>query len=458
MGGWMQSLASMSSKDSTPATGVRLNWHRVSFIVALNLGAGMSPRCFATSLLDEDVGYYGSALLYVSTCLVSLFVSCPVVMTLGQRRGLSVGMFLYSVYDGLFALATALPRGSVGQWVVFLPASCLGGLAASLIWTAQGGYFGRSVAALAEATEMVRQNASAEQGSIFAVYFLIFEGCFKLMSAYALSKHLPPVLIFAACLLIGVATSLGAFTFADLGGNSAAGVSRPSTREKLLNAVRLWSDPVLWCLAPTNLTFGFTAAFLHGYVNANFTKPQLGSEYAGYFAAAVAFLAAVLSQGMGFASVCAGKGCFVLLGSACFLAIAGILLMADLSNWGLWLVVPYALQGVGRAVYESTNRGVWADLFPGAKSEGAFANLMVQTTLSVALTFLFSAKLPRSVLAAMIFSLAGAALPGYLLAHHLRRRKEQLPSYSMEADEAGDADAGPDKVPKAACEAAAAEV
>lgn len=421
------------SQDSTSAA-VRRNWHRLSIFVALNQGCVTTPRCFATSLLDQDVGFYGSALLYIFTCLCSLFVSCPLLTSLGQRYGLFLAMVLYSLYVGLFALATSLPAGSDGQWATFLPASCLGGAAASLLWTAQGGYFGRSVTALTEAAQLSRQSATAEQASVFAAYFLAFEGSFKLLSACALSYDLPPFAVFMVCLGFGAASSLGAFTLLDFGGGQA-GLARPSTSEKLLGAVRLWADPVLWCLAPTNLTFGFSAAFLHGYVNARFTKPQLGAEFAGYFAAATAFLAAVLSQGFGLASVRTGsKGPFVLLGSGCFLAIALVVSMADLSSWGLWLVVPYALQGCGRAVYESTNRGVWADLFPGAAAEGAFANMMVQTTLSFAFTFFFSAKLPRSVSAAVILALAAVTLPGYLLAHMLRRRKEHLSPYGSETD------------------------
>merc|ERR1712194_298975 len=84
----------------------------------------------------------------------------------------------------------------------------------------------------------------------------------------------------------------------------------------------------------------------------------------------------------------------------------------------VWLnsKVPYVLQGCGRAVYESTNRGIFADFFPGEKANGAFANQMLQSTLSFTLCFFFSAALPIPVLAAIIFALAGIAFPAYILA------------------------------------------
>jgi len=43
-------------------------------------------------------------------------------------------------------------------------------------------------------------------------------------------------------------------------------------------------------------------------------------------------------------------------------------------------MVFYILQGMGRGVYESTNKGIFADFFPGEKSVGAFANCMMQNT------------------------------------------------------------------------------
>lgn len=51
--------------------------------------------------------------------------------------------------------------------------------------------------------------------------------------------------------------------------------------------------------------------------------------------------------------------------------------------------VLYVLQGVGRAVYESTGKGVFADFFPG-DAAGAFANNMLQNATAFALCFFLS--------------------------------------------------------------------
>lgn len=413
-----------SSKVSAAA--IRMNWQLLSVLVAVNHGCVTTPLIFATTLLDKQVGYYGSALLYVFTCLCSLFVSIPTVMALGHRLALFLAMFLYSTYVGLFALATALPAGSPGQWLVFLPASCTGGVAASLLWTSQGGYLGRSVNVLMEATGCDIQSATSKHTSVFAVYYLMFEVAFKLLSSVALQFELQAWAIFVVCLLFGLASAAGAFALYNYG--LAPGAVRPSVSGKLLAALALWSDPALWCLSPTNLTFGFAAAFLNGYVNVTYTKVQLGTEFVGYFSTATAFLAAVFSQAFGFAAVRLGrKGPFVLIGSLCFIAIPALVLTIGLDNWNYGLIAPYILQGCGRAVYESTNKGVFADFFPDSKSEGAFANQMMQATLSFTLAFFFSAALPRSALAAIILVLAGVTFPGLLLAHRLRQPRRRKP-------------------------------
>jgi len=404
---------------------IRLNWHLTSVLFSVNHGCATTPLIFATSLLDKDVGYHGSALLYVSTCLSSLFVSVPIILTMGQRGGLFLAMMLYSVYVGCFALATVMPMGSLGQWLVFLPASCVGGMAASLLWTAQGGYLDRSVRATMEATQKDRQSITSKHATVFAVYYLVLEVVFKLASSIALRNEWRPWVIFSVCLIVGIASALGTFTLRDLS-SADTGAAKPRFAGKVLAAVGLWSDPAIWCLAFTNLAFGCSAAFMNGYVNATFTEPQLGAEYVGYFATSTALVAALFSKLFGAASARLGrKGPFLLIGSLCFAAIPALVLSCGLDGWGVWLFVPYVLQGCGRAVYESTNRGVFADFFPGARSEGAFANQMVQATLAFAFCFFFSASMARSALAGVILALAVATFPGYLLAQGLRQRQQQ---------------------------------
>merc|ERR1712224_848905 len=62
-----------------------------------------------------------------------------------------------------------------------------------------------------------------------------------------------------------------------------------------------------------------------------------------------------------------------------------------MGGWGAGIVIFYIFQGLGRGVYESTNKGIFADFFPGEQSVGAFANCILQNTFASTVTFLIGA-------------------------------------------------------------------
>mmetsp|Transcript_77265 Transcript_77265/g.203410 ORF Transcript_77265/g.203410 Transcript_77265/m.203410 type:complete len:464 (-) Transcript_77265:59-1450(-) len=431
-------MADVEVQQRFSAATLRRNWHFTSVVFGINHGCATTPLIFATTLLDKDVGYTGSALLYVFTCLGSLFVSVPFVSSLGQRWGLFFGMAVYCLYVASFAAAAAVPKGSWEQWAFFLPGSCAGGIAASVLWTAQGSYIDRHATALVASSggELDRQQATASLASTFAVYYLLLEVVCKLGASIALRYQVQTWLIFTVSLVLASTAAAASLWVRTLGPTADAasaaanptlelGSRKPQVCGKLLKATALWSDPSLWLLSLTNLTFGFAAAFMNGYVNAAYTKPQLGAEWVGFYATATALTGAVASHFFGMAARHFGsKGPFILVGSLCFLAIPALVLFVGLDDWQYWLVVPYVLQGCGRAVYESTSKGVFADFFPGDKAEGAFANSMMQTTLAFAFCFFFSSVLPREALAAIVFALAGLTFPAYLQARRLRQRQQ----------------------------------
>merc|ERR1719261_913055 len=92
---------------------------------------------------------------------------------------------------------------------------------------------------------------------------------------------------------------------------------------KALAAVELMPDVRVWLLSFTNLTFGFSAAFMNGYVNEHYVK-----ESTVFSETAIGFLSAITATTAGFsAPVFArlsqrfGKGWVVFLGALCFMTI-----------------------------------------------------------------------------------------------------------------------------------------
>merc|ERR1719238_2659783 len=62
-------------------------------------------------------------------------------------------------------------------------------------------------------------------------------------------------------------------------------------------ALKLWSDPKIWLLSGSNITFGFSAAYLGGYINANWQHEALKSDdFIGFLGAIICLIATISSK------------------------------------------------------------------------------------------------------------------------------------------------------------------
>ena len=393
---------------------VRSNFSFMSICFALNHGVVTTPLAVATTLLQLDVANFGNALLYTVTLVSSLFLGAPTVGKFGPKGGLVFGMFFYCVYIGFFALSLLYTDSTQ---LLFTVGSACGGLAAGVLWTAQGAYFASSATQLAKSTEQTREGATAELSSQFAFYYLLLEVFSKLgfsaLQALGLQVSQIGLIYFAAgaCSLIGI-TQVYEF-------RSSSDATDPLS--KALAAVSLWSDPTLWLLAPTNLTFGFCAAYMNGFVNARYASQELGAEYVAFLGAVTALTAAALAKAYGPLGAQIGKGPIITAGAACAFAIPA-LTWQGCTGWGWLLLSLYLLQGSFRAVYESTNRATFSDFFPGKKSEGAFANCMLQSSMGFATCFFLQNSLSSTELSTIVLALALLTPVGYLLASSMRSK------------------------------------
>merc|ERR1719261_1021883 len=113
---------------------------------------------------------------------------------------------------------------------------------------------------------------------------------------------------------------------------------------KVLAAVELMPDVRVWLLSFTNLTFGFCAAFMNGYVNEHYVK-----DSTAFNATAIGFLTAITAITAGFSapvfakmSARIGKGWVVFLGSLAFMAIPLCVIFADVERWGVGILLFFA--------------------------------------------------------------------------------------------------------------------
>jgi len=417
---------------------LRNNFWLMAFTFSVNHSTVTTPFVFASSVLLEDVGFVGNAILNFGTMLSSLFVAPYVWTSLGSKGGMLVGMTLYAVYVACSAVAASncghfgedtnghriCKESTTAQWGTFVVGSIIGGLGAGILWLSEGAFFAATSEVLAEVENKPAPTLTAELAGRFAIVYLVFEVLAKL-GATGLSKagmSFPAIFFIYAGLAVAAAV---VFCFAKPVVSTKPGPT-PSLCGKVTAAVSLWPDVKIWLLAFTNLTFGFAAAFMNGYVNATFTSKQLGTGTVGTLASVTALVAA----GGSFAfAMLPSKLLAVFLGSVCFFGIALICLIdragaIELEHWGWGLVVLYILQGLGRGVYESTNKGIFADFFPGPLSPGAFGNCMMQSTAAFTICFLLSGDFAAE-LVWVVLVLSSCTAPALAIAQLLKSRQSK---------------------------------
>eukprot|EP00927_Polykrikos_kofoidii_P060040 TRINITY_DN55113_c0_g1_i1.p1 TRINITY_DN55113_c0_g1~~TRINITY_DN55113_c0_g1_i1.p1 ORF type:complete len:469 (+),score=61.87 TRINITY_DN55113_c0_g1_i1:181-1587(+) len=431
--------SSSSLSDYMPSDVLQRNFRWFAIWFALNHATVTTPLVVATSLLDKRIANIGNGFLYVATCLTTLFIAAPLVSQLGPKKALIVGMVLNCVYCVSFTInavfeehCTSCPSARTDPAVslcasFWLFGSVAGGIGFGVVWTAQGSFFAGSATSLARDAGMTREMSTASLAGKFSFIFLTFEVVAKAIFSVLQSVLLSVITVGTIFSAFAIFATVMTTTILPVGGMATLERDRVGFLDKFTATVSLWGDPVIWLLSPTNFTFGFCAAFMNGYVNAAFVKDELGKESVAMLSAFTVLVAAVVSRVL---SYIGSKGAVLQIGGLCFMCIPLSMLLfipcfGDVvcdSGWGWGIAALFALQGAGRAVYESTNRAVFADFFAGLQHDGAFANCTLQSSLAFALCFFLQAALSKGRnLAMAVVALAATMLLSYPAARLARR-------------------------------------
>jgi MFS family permease len=370
-----------------------------------------------------------------------------VVQTVGAKKGLLTAMTMATIYATLFAAAIGAPKGGFVQSALYIFGAVLQGIASGILWIAQFTFYTNTVTLCARDEQAPRAQITASLGAVFATSLLIFEVLVKLSASFlqgsVLVFHLfdplmsiQTMFILFACLAFSMVMIMLFLVQepAKLEVDSSAPPARCTDKAKA--AFTLWPSPLIWCLGGSNVTFGFSAGYMNGYVNASFTSNKdntvLGKDKLGTLLALTSFTAAVFAKVFGRAQ---NKGPLVLFSSCCFACIPLSILIFTPNKgndfWGYGLVVLYVFQGVGRAVYEGTNKAVFSDFFPPEQGPGVGGNIMMQNSFSFFMSFLLqSIFTDKSFLAWIVLALAALTFPGFLLATAIHRQAEQARTLS----------------------------
>lgn len=367
----------------------------------------------------------------------SLFIGPIAVGTVGPKWGLVLGMSSYVIYVMCFAASLFFDAGSTGMNICAIIGSAIGGLGAGALWTCQGAFFANTCQHLADAKGSDVSEVTSALASNFAVWYVgmecVFKATFTALQQFADMSSSVGFVIYA---VIAFGSTVAIALCPDAPAKSPS--TRPGLCDKASAAIALWKDPNIWLLGGSNVAFGFSAAYVVGYINSNWLKvaitdatgdPQLAKNLIGFLGALICFVAAISSKMFQVINSYFGsKVPVITFGAVCFVAI-GILSFISAPNgrgpggWGWGICIFYVLQGVGRGVYESTNKAVFADFYTGAKAPAAFANCMMQNTAAGTIGFLMGwGNLPKQECWPLLI-FAVLSVPGLLLAQRIQAAK-----------------------------------
>lgn len=386
---------------------------------SINHGTVTAALNFAGIALSETVGGTATGVLYVFYTLTALLFAAGVVKQFGAKWSLTGALCVYAVYVGSFFWAvTTVSYGAMDEvsgkpivepttltWVVACGGGAMGGLGAGWLWTAQGIFFGRTAKLYARASGLSLLEVNSMFAGIFSTCYVGFEVIIKAIASPLVTagpKVLPHAgdhgfmaLVFT--MLAAVSTLIMIFVkdvpeLEDTNKGPAPTGCEGVTRKAALAGELFLRERKIRLLGWLQAAFGFTAAFVIGFVNVEVVPIALSGQpsyVTPLMFSVIPFVAAVISLPMTKVANIVGKGPLMMLGASAYALLSFLVTVLDekqLGELGLGIVVVYILMGFGRAVFENTNKAVFADFFP-QDTEAAFANVIVESGASSALAF-----------------------------------------------------------------------
>jgi hypothetical protein len=269
----------------------------------------------------------------------------------------------------------------------------------------QASFFNSTAKHYSRITGIARDKATALMTTLFVVFYL---GCEVILK---ISLSLPGVLdkkteLFVIFTGLSVAGAVG-MLFVRSVALPEDQVKRVPMFSKVVAAAEIArSEPKIALLAPYNFTFSFGAAFINQYANAKILEPK----EVGYFAAMLVGSGFVFSALFGAINerTSIPKAVPMVIGSLAFLFFALCFIVSSdnkIKNDRALLFMMYITFGLGRGVWESTMKAVFADYFGGDsvgfdenRKNAAFSHIPIQNGVMGAAGFFLMAftDKPRS--------------------------------------------------------------
>jgi MFS family permease len=344
---------------------------------------------YATAELGQTLGGISGGLLYVLYAFSALVLAKALLRWKGAKTSLLLGLSFLLAYVSTFVVALMLP--SI-KWYVCVPGSILGGLGAGVLWVAQSSYYSQCSHLYAIDKGISIDEAHTALAGYFAFIYLGSEALGKLLVTliYMLyDSNDWEIVAFLVYALLAFLATVGSFFIKRLDnledvvdvhvdGTVALLFLRDSSTNSRARSIEflLWKEVIavytllkehsmFFLLQPYQLSFGFTAAFVNFYID-GVVLPDGGKKgYIGLLSSVSVLVAAVIAIPLASYVTSHGKYLVMLLGAVCFgFCCSPVLYLSNdsIAAWGI--MIPFVvLYGVGRGVWENTNKAAVADIF-----------------------------------------------------------------------------------------------
>lgn len=454
--------------------GVKSRRNFIIFAVLFSVvhAAADAILAYSSAELGTKLGSNGGFIMYVFYTATSFLAAKPLVEWLGAKQTVLVGLLGTLTYIALFFLAMLMPKLAI---YVFLLGSAVGGCGAGLLWTGQGTYYANNANEYSVLLDSNLSQVLIQFASIFAGCYLGFETAFKFIATiifvstsqaviawkptvfglYATFATMATVLysflveefddhsnIFASDgepeehLFIEDLSAHSTHSTHSVSRHGVMEISQPSNYASQGSTIgticsKSWAVaysvatvPKLQLLLPYQISYGFTIGLVDTYVNGIIVSEYLGDGYIGLLSGIITLIAAVLAPVLEYYSKKEESGSYfiMMIGAACF-SVGGVLLFTlsdkQISFWPI-IVLYYMIQGVGRGVWENTNKATISIFFQqDHQRDIAYAAIYFASGLATALGFAFFQFLSKKYIAIINLSASLLALVcfhfGYLL-------------------------------------------
>jgi len=364
---------------------------------SINHACMASVLSLASANFDKNLAALSSAIFWAAYTFSALFIAMILVLTLGSKKSLVLGLLMYCCYIIPFAIILLLPGLTFDKTrYLVIVGSSIGGIGAGWLWTAQGSYFAASAERHAQDTGQRVDHVNGFFGAVFSTVYVGWEVVLKVFSSVA--EHFwadnGKVFVFVFYAAAAVLSTVGMLFIWSIDSRPSEG-RRGSNKsglvfERVRSIADVAQDLKIWLLGPLNVCFGFASGYIGWYMNGLVGSASVGASNVGYLSAIIPGYAALVAIPYNFLAKYVGKGIVMVLGCCSYVGVGliGYLMTEEELINGRWvfLVALYILVGNGRAVFESTNRAVCADFFPDT-SAGAFSFISIQSGLAGAAGF-----------------------------------------------------------------------